>query len=221
MEVAMRGYVLLRRSSFGLAAMLAGLAAVQPAMAQRVSLAPTVGVYIPTEELLKAASGQEFKQEIGIAVGGRLGINFTPRLGFQAAGSYVPSTLRFALNREQRATDASLFTGVGKLTFFLIPPSRVVAFQINGGVAVVTRGGEAYRDLQEKTSVGGTAGAQLSFKLGPLPGIQLAAETFVYKQNLDGLAAIGEAPTQKDLQLSIGLGFPLGGQSPAPPTGAP
>jgi hypothetical protein len=40
--------------------------------AQRVSIAPNIGVYIPTTELVKAANGQEFKQEISITLGGRL-----------------------------------------------------------------------------------------------------------------------------------------------------
>ena len=37
------------------------------ASAQRISLSPTIGVYIPTSELVKAANGEEFKQEIGLA----------------------------------------------------------------------------------------------------------------------------------------------------------
>lgn len=38
----------------------------QPLLAQRISLAPNIGVYIPTTELVKAASGEEFKQEVSI-----------------------------------------------------------------------------------------------------------------------------------------------------------
>ena len=57
------------------------LAAATSAAAQRVSLSPTIGVYIPTTELIKAANGEEFKQEVALAVGGRLGLNFGPRFG--------------------------------------------------------------------------------------------------------------------------------------------
>src|SRR5436309_12180167 len=84
------------------------------AQAQKFSLAPTFGVYIPTTELIKAINGQSFKQEVGIAVGGRMGIAFSRRLGFQATGSYVPSNLRFALDGTNQTTDASLFFGAGK-----------------------------------------------------------------------------------------------------------
>ena len=65
------------------------------AEAQRLSLSPTIGVYIPTSELVKAANGEEFKQEIGLAVGGRLGLTLSPRFGIESSVSYVPSNLRF------------------------------------------------------------------------------------------------------------------------------
>ena len=52
-----------------------------PLSAQHVSLSPTIGVYIPTTELVKAVNGEEFKQEIGVAVGGRLNFAFGPRFG--------------------------------------------------------------------------------------------------------------------------------------------
>ncbi len=181
------------------------------AAAQRVSLAPTVGVYIPTEELLKAVNGEEFKQEVGIAVGGRLGLAFSPRLGFQATGTYVPSNLRLALDGSKQTTDASLFFGAGKLSFFLLPPTAPVSFQLNGGVAMVKRSGEAYRDLEDKTSIGGTVGAQLGLRLGPLPALQFAAEAYLYKQAIEGLTTeTGTKASQKDLQLSIGFGLPIG-----------
>lgn len=184
------------------------VASVTPAQAQKLSLAPTFGVYIPTTELIKAVNGQSFKQEVGIAVGGRLGIAFSHRLGFQATGSYVPSNLRFALDGTTQTTDASLFFGAGKLSFFLLPPTSPISFQLNGGVALVKRSGTAYQNLKDKSSVGGTVGAQLGLRLGPLP-LQFAAETYLYKQHIDGLTDdTGQQASQKDIQLSIGFGFP-------------
>jgi len=38
-----------------------------------LSISPTIGLYIPTTELAKAASGQQYKQEIPITLGGRVG----------------------------------------------------------------------------------------------------------------------------------------------------
>jgi len=172
---------------------------------------PLIVTDFPTAELVKAASGQEFKQEVGIAVGGRLGVAFSERLGLQASGSYVPSGLRFAFGDTKQTTDASLFFGAAKLAFFVLPHTAPVSFQINGGLAMVKRGGEAYRALDDKTSLGGTVGAQLGLRLGPLQNIQLAVDTYLYKQNLDGLTTdSGDAPSQRDVQISIGFGLPLG-----------
>lgn len=70
------------------------------------------------------------------------------------------------------------------------------------------RSGTAYQNLKAKGSVGGTLGAQLGLRLGPLP-LQLAAETYLYKQHIEGLSSeTGEQASQKDVQLSIGFGFP-------------
>ena len=60
-------------------ALAATLSQAVPAVAQKLSISPTIGVYIPTSELLKAANGDEFKQEIGLAVGGRLGLRRSAR----------------------------------------------------------------------------------------------------------------------------------------------
>src|SRR5439155_12244211 len=175
-------------ATIALIAIGALLGAATSAQAQKLSLAPTFGVYFPTTELIKAVNGRSFKQEVGIAVGGRLGIAFSRRFGFQATGSYVPSNLRFAFDGTNQTTDASLFFGAGKLSFFLLPPTSPISFQLNGGVALVKRSGTAYQDLKDKTSVGGTVGAQLGLRLGPLP-LQFAVETYLYKQQLDGLSS--------------------------------
>jgi len=202
-----------RVRSISLWTTVAGLVAcATPLAAQRVSLAPTVGVYIPTAELTKALAGEQFKQEVGLALGGRLGIDFSRRLGFQATGAYVPSNLRYSFDQSQQTTDANLFFGSGKLAFFVIPPNRTLSFQLNGGVAMVKRSGAAYDALVDKTSVGGTVGALLAIALGPIP-LQLGAEAYLYKQNLDGLtSATGEPVSQRDIQLSIGFGLPMGGR---------
>ena len=92
----------------GVLATLATLAiAVTPAAAQRLSLSPTIGVYIPTSELVKASQGEEFKQEIALSVGGRLGITLSPRFGVETSVSYVPSNLRFTFDGSETETDAT------------------------------------------------------------------------------------------------------------------
>jgi hypothetical protein len=73
-------------------------AAVLPAVAPerasaQLSIAPTVGVYIPTTELVKAVNGQSYQQSVSITVGGRVGINFGKRAGIVGTVTYAPSDL--------------------------------------------------------------------------------------------------------------------------------
>jgi hypothetical protein len=97
------------------------LASATPALAQRLTLPPTIGVYIPTSELVKAANGEEFKQEIALSVGGRLGLNFSPRFGVVTSVAYVPSNLRFTFNDTETKTDANLLFGTARATVYVIP----------------------------------------------------------------------------------------------------
>ena len=64
---------------------------------------------------MKAANGESFKQEVGLAVGGRLGLTLSPRFGVETSVSYVPSELRFDLeNGTTTRTDANLLFGTAR-----------------------------------------------------------------------------------------------------------
>lgn len=184
---------------------------VHPLLAQRISIAPNIGVYIPTTELVKAASGQEFKQEVSITLGGRLGLFFSERLGVEFTGDYAPSSLKITAAGLGSKEDANIFTGSGRVSYQVIPFTKPLAFLVTGGVGVVNRSGAFYEDVDEKTDVGGTFGASLRLRLGRLFRIQLNAEDYVYKPKADipGFAATDEKKTQNDIHLSVGLGIPL------------
>jgi hypothetical protein len=179
------------------------------AMAQRVSLSPTIGVYIPTSELVKAANGEEFKQEIALAVGGRLGLNFTPRLGLVTSVSYVPSNLRFSFNQNETKTDANLLFGTARATYYVLPTTSPVWLNINAGGSLVKRGGEAYDSLEDKTDIGGVVGTTVGFNLGGLLSFYVAAEDYIYGTTFVESGTLEEKKTQNDIQLAVGFGVPL------------
>src|SRR5687768_4032471 len=79
--------------------------------AQGIGFSPNVGVYIPTTELVKAASGEEFKQEMSISLGGRLGVALSQRLGLEFTGAYAPSDLKVsASGLGDQSQSANIFT---------------------------------------------------------------------------------------------------------------
>jgi hypothetical protein len=184
--------------------------AAAPAGAQRVSLSPTIGVYIPTSELVKVAEGQEFKQEVALSVGGRLGVTLSPRFGVETSVSYVPSSLRFTFDQTETTTDANLLLGTVRASFHAIPMTSPVWLTINGGASMIRRGGEAYEDVEDRNDVGGVVGATVGFRLGSAFSFYVAAEDYIYGTKVED-ADLGDlSRTQNDVQLALGFGFPVG-----------
>ena len=191
---------------------LAALAAFAPssAQAQRVSLSPTIGVYIPTSELVKAAEGQEFKQEVALSVGGRLGVTLSPRFGIETSVSYVPSNLRFTFDQTETATDANLLLGTVRASFHAIPMTSPVWVTLNGGASLIRRGGEAYAEVEDRSDIGGVVGATVGFRLGSALSFYVAAEDYIYGTKVED-ADLGDlSQTQNDVQIAFGFGFPVG-----------
>jgi hypothetical protein len=188
------------------------VAKAHPLMAQGISFAPNIGVYIPTTELVRAASGEQFKQEMSITLGGRLGVSLSERLGLEFTGAYAPSDLKVtATGLADQNQDANVFTGSGRVSYQLIPYTSPVAFVITGGVGVINRSGDFYANVEKKTDIGGTLGASARFRLGSLLRIQFSAEDYIYKPRAEipGFGPADEKKTQNDIHLSIGIGIPL------------
>jgi hypothetical protein len=188
--------------------------ATPPVGAQRVSLSPAIGLYIPTAEFYKAAtsgnSADLRKQEVSIGLGGRLGI-IGRRVGVEFTGEYAPSKLKFNLAGQQSTEDANVFTGSGRLTLFVIPTSSPIWFAISGGMGVVHRSGAAYAALTDRTDLAPTAGAQLGFHLGRLVALTLSADGYLYKPDFNSGTSSGTSTqiTQKDIHLSAGVAIPF------------
>jgi hypothetical protein len=189
------------------------LAEVRPVLAQRVSITPNIGVYVPTTELVRAASGEEFKQEVSITLGGRLGVALSDRLGFEFTGAYAPSDLKVtASGLGDQSEDANVFTGSGRVTYHVIPSTSPLSLLVTGGVGVINRSGAFYADVEKKTDIGGTLGATAGFRLGSLLRIQVSAEDYIYKPKAEipGFTDPSvEKKTQNDIHLSFGVGIPL------------
>ena len=194
----------------GVLAALAALAVVPAAEAQRLSLSPTIGVYIPTSELVKAAEGREFKQEVALSVGGRLGLTLSPRFGIETSVSYVPSNLRFTFDETETTTDANLLLGTLRATFHAIPMTSPVWLTLNGGASLVRRGGEAYEEVEDRSDIGGVVGATVGFRLGSMLSFYVAAEDYIYGTRLEDAELDDERRTQNDVQIAVGFGFPVG-----------
>jgi hypothetical protein len=193
----------------GLTVLVTGLCMASPLAAQKLFISPTIGVYIPTSELVKASQGQEFKQEIALAVGGRLGLRFGPRFGLVTSVSYVPSKLRINLNQNETKTDANLLFGSARANYQVIPWTSPLWLGINAGASLVKRGGEAYANAEDKTDVGGVVGATVGFNLGGFLSFYVAADDYIYGTTFVDQNTLEEKQTQNDVHLSFGFGVPI------------
>ncbi len=193
-------------------ALLGGLGLLFPAAdaahAQQLSLAPTIGLYIPTSELIKAASGEEFRQEVSLSVGGRIGFWLGSRVGFEATAQYAPSTLTFSAAGLSDEASASILTGSGRLSFFIVPESQPLAILVSGGVGVIDRSGEAYADVENTRDITGTAGASARLRVGRIIHLQVNIEDYIYTPGFASESGV-EGQIQHDIQLSFGVGIPL------------
>lgn len=190
-------------------ALAAALLPATSALAQKVSLSPTIGVYIPTTELVKAASGQEFKQEIGLAVGGRVGLDFSPRFGILTSVTYVPSDLKFDFAGNQTKTKANLLFGTARATVYVLPVTAPVWLSLSGGGSYVRRSGDAYANASDRDDIGAVIGATVGFRLGSFLSFYVAADDYIYGTRFEGATLGDTKTTQNDVQLAVGFGVPL------------
>lgn len=172
------------------------------AHAQGSSFTPTLGVYIPTTELVKASQGQKFKQEVSISIGARLALWLGKRIGIEAAGDYAPSKLHFSAAGSSATESANIISGSGRLTFVLIPATSLLSLRVSAGASGVRRSGDAYST--EETDVGGVLGAIVGFRLGPI-NLQLNVEDYIYSATFSG-ATQTSSKTQHDIHIGLGWG---------------
>lgn len=190
------------------------VSAVASAEAQRLSLSPQIGLYIPTENLyqLAAGGGEDFQLEAGPSFGARLGLWFGQRFGIGVTGSYVPTTFKLSTSGGGTPVkqDAKLFVGTGQAILFLIPRSSPLSLFLSGGVGVVSRGGVAFTNEAETSNLGAVIGGGAEIRLG---GIMLTAgaDLVTYDAAYKGSQVSTQELKQKDISLKLGLGIPFGG----------
>lgn len=203
---------------------LAGLAACvgcQAAAAQtRFVISPTIGVYAPMNDLVnQVINGEDvvLKQDVGLAVGGRLALFLGQRFSISATGSYVPSELQATIDETGFNTDAdktNLWFGSGRVNFWILPPTGIVGLGLNGGVGLAGRGattlptpGGEVLTSPSTTDVGAVIGGTLGFNLGGI-GLFVSVDDYIYNASVFEAQGV-TSQRQNDLQFSFGLGVPL------------
>jgi hypothetical protein len=191
----------------GALAALPGLAA-----AQRLSLRPQIGIYVPTKDLVALSqSGDVSKLQAGPSFGAALGLRFGSHLGIEVTGTYVPTTFSQGIGGSFAKQDAKLFLGNAQVVFHVLPPSSIAValrqWRSRGGEPGRHRVHLSSQDLQYVGRCRGGRGNphrryQPGGRRGPLP----------LHASYTGTQQTTSEVKQLDVQLRLGLGFGMGGR---------
>ena len=227
------------------AAVLALLAA-SPAAAQQIAvdLVPFVGFYLPTSDVFDWSLTQEGqtatvtgKHKTGFAFGGRLTLWLSGMFGVEGGFAYGPSDVDYDVTVEgfgqgefvSSSVSASVWRGSLKGMVNLVPsPDAALSFFVGGGLAVVGRSGDAYKEFvirvegedipfenEGTTDIGGVLNIGVAFDVSEMIAIRIDVEDYIHsvKQTLrvPDLDLISDSKLQNDLQLTGGVAIRLGG----------
>lgn len=163
---------------------------------------PYAGVYLPTQKLLdhfqSAWCNCSLKQKTRVALGGRLTLWRTSRVGAEVTLGYSPSGVS-TVGAQPPESSAHVITASVRVLRQISPAGGSPwLLRLGGGVGFVSRGGAAYRDTDGRPGVCGTSrfagvvstGAGFKFGRSGL-ALRLDAEDYVYSS---GLYVHGESP---------------------------
>lgn len=214
---------MLRRVCGGLCVLGLAWTATAGAQVPSLEVTPYVGGFIPLANVVEeddfdfgppvGVVGFEASQDVSAALGVRLGLGLPGPLGVEGAFLYAPSDAELeASSGESTSEDAYVWAGSGRLVIELGLPAVPVGFHLNGGVAVIGRGGDAFEDVSEgETDIGGVVGIGVKLDLPGRFSLRGDIEDYLYSAQLtvaDGADETElESRFQSDLVISVGLGI--------------
>ncbi len=204
------------RRLFGIGAAMAFLGAT-PALAQLpgIEVEPYLGVFVPVLDLVDDAQlgfDVSASQKEALALGGRVTVWLPGPLGFEGNFVYALSDVEQSIGGAAEDVDANVWALDGRVVLKFGVPLAPISFHVNGGIALIDHGGDAYDIVTDgDSSVGGVVGAGLRVKLPGLLGIRLDAQSYLYSAEItaDDPLFGGErtfgSQFQADIVVSAGL----------------
>ncbi len=176
--------------------------------AQEVHLRPQAGLYLPTKVSIQNGV-LHIRQKVGVTLGARLTLNFTERFDVVTGVTYLPGYAMFHRAGEEfeLGTGSHVLTATTGAQYWLLPPARVLSWEVHSGVGLVFGGQPAYDDLFASSTVTGILGTTVRYRIGQIVSFHLRVQDRVYRIRSGG-GDPGRRP-RPPLQVSFGLGFPF------------
>ncbi len=178
---------------FALSAAIALLGAT-PALAQLpgVEVEPYLGVYIPFLDLVDEevdVGGVPFDfaagQKTALALGGRVTVWLAGPVGIEGNFLYAFSDVEVSADAAAEDESANVWAADARLILKFGVPLAPISFHVNGGIAYIAHGGDAFENVTDgDSSIGGVVGAGLRVKLPGIVGIRFDAQSYIYSTEL-------------------------------------
>jgi hypothetical protein len=175
-------------------------------IAQEVRLRPQAGLYLPTRISVQNGSLQ-VRQKVGVTLGARLTVTFTDRFDVVTGVTYIPgyATFRGAGRQIDVGTRSHLLTAATGARYWVLPPARMLSWEVHTGLGVGFGGQPAYADLFESSTVSGVLGTTVRCQIGRIVSLHLRVQDRLYRVRFGSRNHGSSTPP---LQISFGLSLP-------------
>ncbi len=174
---------------------------------QQVKLRPHATLSLPTRVSLENGL-LHVRQKIGMTVGARLIMTFNERFDVVTGIAYMPGVVTFhgAGRKIDVATGSHVLSGTTGARYWLLPPTRMLSWEVHTAVGLVFGGQPAYEDLFESSTVSGILGTAVRYQIGQIVSLHLRVQERLYRVRFGQQEPVRSKPP---LQISFGLGLPF------------
>jgi hypothetical protein len=185
---------------------------ISPLHAQQLRLRPQADLSLPTRMSIQNRQ-LHVSQRIGVAVGARLIISFSPRFDAVTGVSYSPgyAMVRGAGSRFSLMTGAHVLSAASEARYWLRPLGRRLSLEVHTGVGIVFGSQPAYQDLFESSTVSGVVGSTVRYRIGRIVGLRVRIQDRLYRVGF-GHRSVGHSSSP--LHLSFGVDLPFHNVNP-------
>jgi len=175
--------------------------------AQQVQLRPQVSLSLPTRISIQNRV-LHVRQKIGLTVGARVSLTFNERFDMFTGVSYMPGyiMLHGAGKKIDVGTGSHVLAGTTGARYWLLPPARMLSWEVHTALGVVFGGQPAYEDLFETSTVSGILGTTVRYQIGQIVSLHLRIQDRLYRVRFGQQEPVSSRPP---LQISFGLGLPF------------
>jgi hypothetical protein len=123
-----------------------------------------------------------------MTVGARLTLTFNERFDVVTRVTYIPGYAMFrgAGERIDVGTSSHLLAATTGAVYWLLPPTRRFSWEVHTGHGAAFGGQPAHLDLFESSTVSGTLGTTVRYRLGRIMNLRLRVQECLYRVRFGG-----------------------------------